>query len=90
MKVYLFKHFNDALPYGEEEVRVFASKEAAENALVHAVEATTGWPYEKTGQWLEENGYDPAEWNHDHQGYTAFPDPRGGYSFFEVEEHTVE
>lgn len=90
MKVFILKQFNDMRPYGEDQIRVFASKEAAENALVHAVEVTTGWPYEKTGQWLEEEGYDPRQWHHDRQRYALFPDPKGGYNFFEIEAHTVE
>ena len=89
-QAYIFKHYNDYDPYCDEEIQVFALKEDAENALVHAVEANTGVPYSDTGDWLEELGIVETQWCREGKSYMEFPDGDGSYSFFAVEEHTVK
>lgn len=84
-KVYVYKQYNDSFAYGEEIVRVFASKDEAEAQLRDDVERTYfGCAWDEI--WKK---YGFEEGDRLEPDYVSYGTP-DGCCFWIVEEHTIE
>lgn len=87
IKVYVLKEYEDDLAYGEELIRLFATKKEAEEALRKDAEDWAGVPFEEIPKALALcNECDSFEPDYISKYYYS-----GGYTnYFIIEEHTLD
>ena len=82
MRIFVYKEYNDDLAYGEELIKVFASKKTAEAELKARVEKCFGAPWNEVKNRAGQIDTVTAD-------YVSVVSDDGDVSFFIVEEHDV-